>query len=44
MEFWIGAIIYMLIEYTLGKTKKPEANSVIELAENILKKGIKKGK
>jgi len=36
--FWVGAIVYMLLEYALGKLEKPRANSVIECAENALKK------
>lgn len=37
-SFWVGAIVYMLVEYALGKLEKPRANSALEIVENTVKK------
>jgi len=40
-EYIVFAIVYAVVEYVLGKLKKPKANSVIECVENGVKAAIK---
>lgn len=38
----LGVIIYMILERWLGKTKKTQANSLLEFLELIGKQAVKK--